>query len=85
MNTSEVPVQLGGVEFLVLGTFHDIEDFELEDVQHKGESVIELLESKVVKTLEDRAFEKLLASHLEDADNAKADKQESARDMRKYG
>lgn len=85
MNTSEVSITLGGVEFLVLGTFHDIEDFELEDVQHKGESVIELLESKVIKALEDRAFEKLLASHLEDMANAKADKQESARDMRKYG
>lgn len=85
MNTSEVPVQLGGVEFIVLGTFHDIEDFELEDVKHKGESVIELLESKVVKALEDQAFEKLLASHLEAEADAKAARAEAVRDMRRYG
>ncbi len=85
MNTSEVEVQLGGVEFLVRGTFHDIADFELEDVRHKGESVIDLLEPKVVKALEDRAFEKLLAVHMDAAADAKTERRDSVLDMRRYG
>ena len=85
MNTSEANVNFDGISFVVSGLFHDLEDFELTDVHHKGESVINLLEAKVVKALEDRAFEKLLAEHLEHADDMRADKAEAVKEMRRYG
>ena len=72
----QIEVFQGDVTFTVFGELHEANDFELEDVFHAGESLLDFLLPATVKKLEEVACEKA----TQEAAEARADQQEDRRD-----